>query len=422
MARRNKKSAPAPRLVEKVELPKGHVRLRLILAVAFLVIGGIALGWGLTAALNEDPGWKTIEVDAQGLHCGEDFEFVYDLGRTGVSATAELKALTIAYSEACKTAYEIFDTTRYSEDIGNLARLNAHPNEAVVVDPGLYAALKRIVEYQDRHIYLGPIYEVTSNLYGSENDAFAADADPKKNPELAELVEKLAGYARSSKHVDIQLLGNNQIRLCVSSEYLAFLKQEQIATIMDLGWMKNAFIVDYLADMLTERGYIYGHITSYDGFTRNLDNRGVEYAYNLFDLYNNGLYLPANMCYSKPTAIVYFRSYPMEDRDMDRYYRYGNGDVAGPYVDLQDGKSKFAADNLVCYSQSAKSCSGMLMQIVSLYTADSLDTSAVNKLTTDYNIYSVWFDGTTLCYNQKDLKLQMKETEGVTFKAAYAGK
>lgn len=35
--------------------------------------------------------------------------------------------------------------------------------------------------------------------------------------------------------------------------------------------MKNAFITDYVADVMIDNGYTLGSLTSYDGFTRNLD-------------------------------------------------------------------------------------------------------------------------------------------------------
>ena len=407
-------------MVQKVELPKGHVRLRLILAVVFLVIGGLAIWWGLTAALNEDPGWRTIEVDAQGVHCGEDFEFVYDLGRAGASATVELKELTLIYSEATKKAYEIFHEALEVENVNNLAYLSAHPNEAVTVDPALYKAFALINRYENRNLFMGPVYELSGNLFQSENDAFAASFDPAKNPELAQTVAKIVEFAADPEHISIQLLGNNQVRLCVSSKYLEYVRQEQIAALVDFGWMKNAFIVDFFAETLAQRGYVHGHITSHDGFTRNLDNRGVEFGYNLFDYYGDGLYLPAAMQYSRPISIAYLRGYPMDGKDVGRYYRYSNGDVVAPYVDPNDGRHKFAADNLVSYSYDV-GCSELLMQMASVYTADSLDTDKLNSLT-DQKVYSVWFAEKEARYNEQGLKIQIKEDAGTAYTAAYAGK
>lgn len=408
------------RLVQKVELPKGHKRLRLILALVFLVIGGLAIWWGLTAALNQDPGWKTIEVDAKGVHCGEDFEFVYDLGRAGASATVELKELTLIYSEATKNAFEIFHESLEAEGVHNLAYLSAHPNEAVEIDPGLYKALSLIVAQEDRNLFMGPVYELTSNLFQSENDGFAASCDPEKNPELGQTVAQIMTFAADPEHISIQLLGGNQVRLCVSSAYLELLRTEQISALVDFGWMKNAFIIDYLVDAVTEKGYVHGYIASFDGFTRNLDTRGLEFGFNLFDYNGDGLYLPAAMHYNKPISIAYLRGYPLDDKDVGRYYRYANGDIVAPYVDPVDGKHKFAADNLVCYSYDL-SCSQLLMQMASVYTADTLDTDRLNELA-EQKLYSVWFEGTEARYNEQGLKVQIKEDAGLDYTAAYAGK
>lgn len=60
------------------------------------------------------------------------------------------------------------------------------------------------------------------------------------------------------------------MRLEVSEEYQNWMAENGYETYLDFYWMKNAFIVDYLADLMIENGYIRGAISSYDGFNRNL--------------------------------------------------------------------------------------------------------------------------------------------------------
>ena len=59
--------------------------------------------------------------------------------------------------------------------------------------------------------------------------------------------------------------------MSVSDDYLAFAEKNFISDFIDFSWMKNAFITDYVADVMIDNGYTLGSLTSYDGFTRNLD-------------------------------------------------------------------------------------------------------------------------------------------------------
>lgn len=71
--------------------------------------------------------------------------------------------------------------------------------------------------------------------------------------------------------MNVELLGGNQVKLSVSDDYLAFAEKNFISDFIDFSWMKNAFITDYVADVMIDNGYTLGSLTSYDGFTRNLD-------------------------------------------------------------------------------------------------------------------------------------------------------
>ena len=95
--------------------------------------------------------------------------------------------------------------------------------------------------------------------------------------------------------------------------------------------MKNAFIADYLADTLEAEGFTSGYLSSYDGFTRNLDRRRNEYAFNLFDRQGSDVNLPAKMRYTAPLSIVFLRDYPMGEQDKWHYYafRENRHDVPG---------------------------------------------------------------------------------------------
>ena len=97
--------------------------------------------------------------------------------------------------------------------------------------------------------------------------------------------------------------------------------------------MKNAFITDYVADVMIENGYTLGSLTSYDGFTRNLDltsaitkfkcrsgcfrdsRRKCDYSFNLYDRQGNIIYPAGVMHYNGAESIVSLHNYPMSDKE-----------------------------------------------------------------------------------------------------------
>ena len=100
--------------------------------------------------------------------------------------------------------------------------------------------------------------------------------------------DDISAFAQDKHAVQIELLGENRIKLFVSEEYLAYASEEGISDFIDFYWMANAFIVDYIADTMRANGFVRGSVSSYDGFVRNLDDlSGSEYAFNIFNRVGN---------------------------------------------------------------------------------------------------------------------------------------
>ena len=122
--------------------------------------------------------------------------------------------------------------------------LNGHVNEIVTVDPALYKALTVLTQYDCRYAYLAPAYAEYDRVFSAESDAEAARYDPAGDPELAEYLAEIAAFAGNPEMVNLEILGDNRVRLTVSTEYLKFTEENEIETVLDFGWMKNAFIAD----------------------------------------------------------------------------------------------------------------------------------------------------------------------------------
>lgn len=417
MGKRNKNHQWAPRVkpVERIELSSKNGKLRLVLIVILLVIAAISLTAGLTALLNQEPGWMEVEANTQELHCGEDFILYYDFGDAGMSASAENKQLTALYSDAVVKAWRLFSSE--TAENGNLAYLNAHVNETVTVDPALHEALALAAEYESRHIFLGAVASEYEQIFLYENAAEAARYDPGQNEELMPYIREAAAFANDPAAVSLEILENDRVRLAVSDAYLAFAGKYEISEFVDFGWMKNAFIADFLADTLAENGFTRGYLVSYDGFTRNLDTRGEEYAVNIFDRQGNDLYIPAKMHYTGAISIVSLRNFPLGDSDRWHYYSFaGTGRIATTMIDPADGTDKSALHDLVCYSRET-GCAEIVLQAAGIFIADEFSESALQALT-GQSIYAIWPQGTVLCYNEDTLDLELITDTGVPYTKA----
>ena len=391
--------------MDRIQLSGEHLTLRLIAAVVFLVLGGTALAYAFTQLLSPEPGWQPIEAGAsEGASCGDEFVFLYELGAAGVSASAENKALTRLYSDACQRMFQVFHTQESFESVTNLRDVNLHPNETLRVDETLYRAFETVQRYGDRTVYLGPVYERYNSLFSCTDDSQLIDFDPWLSREVRGEYEAVAAFAKDPQSVDLRLLGDNRVCLYVSEEYLAYARREEIQRYLDFGWLTNAFVIDYLAQVLTENGYTRGSLSSYDGFVRNLDGRELDYALNLYDFVDGTIYPAGVMHYLGPRSMAYLRDYPLSAADGRRMYLLKNGEVRTGYLSAGDGRCKSAAHDLIAWSDGL-GCAEIALHIAPVYVADTLDAPALEALAGSAGIQSVRMENRVIFSTDPDLTL-----------------
>ena len=377
--------------VQKIELTDKNIKLRLAAAVLFLIVAVTAFTYGIVGFLKGEAGWREIEVySTAGVTCGEDFVFLYEVG-SQESVSTEVRNVTTLYSNAAKSAYEIFNADVEIEGVVNLWYINHHPNEEITVDEALYNALSQVSEDGGRWIYLGPVYSIYDNLFYMSSPDGAADFDPRLNPVIGELFQEICRFAEDSEAVELVLMGNNTIELKVSEEYLAFAEAEELEAFIDFYWIKNAFIADYLADRLLAEGYNHGVISSYDGFVRCLDDRGTIFAYQIYHKQEGGVLRPGTMEYTGPCSFVTFRSYPLNGSDYRRYLILSDGSVRTPYLSPEDGLDRCSIEELTVYS-CRTGCGEIALKTVSGYIADEFQESVFTSLT-ETGIYTVYWEG-----------------------------
>lgn len=395
---------PYVRPVTRIELSQTYIWLRVVLFVILLAIAACSIGYGINSFLSVQPGWQTVEASPSKPNCSSEFVLMYDFSDDGANAVASNKRLISLYTESTTDAFSIFSPDVHEEGLYNVGYINDHVNDPIVVHSALYQALQVLDAADNRCIFLAPVYREYDRIFQSESDPAAASFDPKKDPEVKQYIDQMLVYMNDPEMVSIALLGDNRICLKVSEEYLTFAQENAIDQFVDFGWMKNAFIADYLAERLSENGFTNFYLSSYDGFTRNLDSRSGEFKINIFDLQGTEINNPARMTYTGPMSIVSLRSYPMDELDQWRIYTYADGEMVTNMIDPLDGISKSAISDLTSYSKNL-GCGELLMKMIPVYLTDVFSPEAVLNLSAE-GIHSVWCENNSVFYHDETLKLE----------------
>ena len=412
MGRGYRKKEPPVQPVVKAELSERHFKLRLILSIAFGLLAAGMIVYGIYSLLNRngDPGWQQIEAKtSEGTTCAGEFSFYYNIGNAGIAASAEYRQIVNVYTEAARHAYRVFDTRMAYAELGNLYTINHHVGETVTVDPLLYDALAACGE-NVRYLFLAPVYAELESLCASGNDLEASAFDAAENPEEAAYVAKIAGFAADPDAISLILGENATVTLSISDAYAAFATEYGIESFVDFYYLKNAFIIDYLADTLIDAGYTYGILSSFDGYTRNLDTSATDYTVPIYRLSEKHVLPLCEMHYSGQMASVYLRAYPLNGMDILHYYTTESGEIHTPYAALADGLTKTAADTVFGYARTL-SCAEILMKLLPYYIADEWQPDVVTTL--DPALHVLYYAGTCVYYSG-DVTLAQLYSDGTT--------
>lgn len=389
---RNSQGRFRPPPVQRIELNEGRISQRLIAAGVIILIGAALLAYSVMKFLSPPAGWQTIQANGTGeASCAEEITFLYEAG-----SSSDAKAVTALYTSACQKAYRLFHCYQEFEGVVNIYTLNHHPNESLTVDESLYTALSAIAESGRRELYMGPVYARYNDLFFCQDDAQLVNYDPRRSDDVAREYRDMLAYANDPQAIAVELLGENKVRLRVSEDYLAYAEREGIDRLIDFAWMRNAFVVDLVADELAGNGCTKGVLSSYDGFTRNLDLREGTYDYPLYHRKDGAVCYASTMRYQGPVSLVCLRDFPTSEQDLGRYYTLQNGEVRTVYLDAADALCKNAVSSLVCYSRE-KGCGQLLLEMIPVYIADIFQQKDVISLAAR-GVQSVYCQGNVVFY------------------------
>ncbi len=367
-------------LLEEVPFTDKERRIRILFVIIFAVIGIVALTYAISGLIRHESGWQTIQADQVNTGAlDQEILFQYYIGNSGIGVSGEIKQVRQVYSELLRQSHRLFNASETFPGVHNLAYLNEHVNEVVKVNQVLYDAFEKLEKHQSRAIYLAPIYELFEYAFFAEFDTEAAMYDPATSADVRAFCGEVASFASDPDAIQVETLGNLNVRLSVSSPYLEFARDNGVEKFIDLFWMKNAFIVDYVADQLIEEGITKGNLSSYDGFIRNLDQSETSYSFNVFDRVEQDIFQAARFDYKGQIALVYLRNYKHYDLDRMHYYTRPDGTVLTSYVSPEDGLPRSALNDFTAYSRNW-GCSDILLHVAPLYIADTLDDQKLQNL------------------------------------------
>lgn len=393
---------PAP--PKQIELNDQNLGKRFVATAALLLLGAGLLAYSLMKFLTPASGWQTIKAEGTGeASCAQELTFLYEAG-----SSAEVRALTTLYTDACKKATRLLSPYEDFEGVVNVHSLNQQPNERLTVDEALYRALETVLAAGHRELYLGPIYARYGDLFSCTEDGQLVDYDPRLSPAVAAEYQQVLRYANDSQSIDLELLGENQVRLKVSEDYLAFAQRQGLERFLDFDWLYNAFAVDMVAEELEARGYQKGVLSSCDGYSRNLDRREGTYDYPLYTRQGESLLYVTNLRYQGPMSLVCLRDFATNEEDRGRFYTLANGEVRTVYLDTADGLCRSAVSALLAYSEN-ESCGSLVMKLLPLYVADALDQEGLGALASQ-GIHSLYCQGKSLYYSDPQVQLSQLDS------------
>ncbi len=376
--RNGKNNRPSLPKVQRIEVSEKHIRVRVVLFALLLVVGIGALLYGLIHYLTTGNGWREITVQTKEENLAGEVFFYYDIGGKGAAAGTEYRQVRAVYTEASVASYRIFHATEEFAGVYNLAYLNRRVNEPVTLNASLYRALEQIAAAGDRTVFCAPYYDYYQNLFFCTDVIQIRDFDPLLNETVADRFAGIAAYVNDPNAVWIELLGENRACLHVSEEYLAFARENGISAFVNLGWLRNAFTLDYIADVLTQNGYTNGVLSSFDGFIRNLDARGTSFSVNLYNREQGAIYAGGVLVYDRPMSIVILRDYPLNDLDDMNYFTVSATEIRHPYIN-GEGYCQASIPQLAAISETA-GCAEIALRLAPLYIAPEFNAAAFRAL------------------------------------------
>ncbi len=381
-------SAIEPKPVEKIELNEKNVKLRFIIFIISIVALIVSAIFIVVGTVKKDSGWTEVLASPKtDINSDDDFYLYYRLGTSGNNVNAELKGLSDTYTTYLEKSYILLNEYKEYDNYKNLAYINNHPNEEVEVDEFLYNSIKEILKENNRLLYSGLLVEYYDSLILADSYDTALKLNPYKNEDKKLIVNELANYINDSNLINLELKDNYKIKLNVSDELLSFAEDNEYSLFLSFSYLKNAFIIDYVSDALIKNNYIYGNLSSYDGYFKNLNNdNNLLYDFNIIDINGKAPQVLGAFRTNKQVSIVSFRDFKYYVNDLTRYYEFEDSKTINYYIDLKTGMPKASKTAIVGYDYN-DSCVNIALKLSKIFINDEfIPNNDINLIYVENNI------------------------------------
>ena len=275
---------------EQIVVTVKHKKLRTVAFVLALIIAVCSFTGGIYAYIHKDPGWYDIKPgknEEVPFYASDVALTCYFTGKSDEIREAN-NAVTQIYRDALLRAAKLSDAHTTYLGLANLATVNETPGEWVELPKELFDAVSFAYALTQRN----EGYSVLSGGLYEEWQALRYLNDPVPSDPLNDLRESgnlhaLARLVNDPDALSLELNDKtNEVRLTKSAAYTALEeKMELSGAALDLGLLREAFLVAYAADAMYSTGYDTGVFTTTCGLTYTMSGNSAG-SIDLFTLAN----------------------------------------------------------------------------------------------------------------------------------------
>lgn len=346
------------------EKPKKRIKHAELYIIAFVVcvIGAcVAFAYGCTNINAIDPGLYEIVPNSveEVKHFASDFSFYYYIDNEKGSPTATKTALTNLYTDKLSFYYALLNEEEEYPSYKGIGAINAHPNESVYINEYVYNILQeaytRSSVENNFSIFANPLYAFWYRQFSLTKEEQIAN-DPINSEITRNFQANLASFTNSRSHIDLVFLGNNQVKLNVSNDYLNFYKDNELtAPFISLGQLKNTYILNYVSEYILSQDYQKGFIITVEGDAVIFPQATVnEYSfYSIVD--KKGTYV-ASIKPGVPSYACCHRRFQLNTSEYPSYYVFekdGTTYYRSLYIDISSGLSSNTYLSINIYGNDA---------------------------------------------------------------------
>lgn len=294
--RKNAKEKPLNNSQLQYENEKRQEKRKTIITIVLIVVAAIVGVYAMFAMLeraaHRDPGYYKLEApksDSAPLYA-HDYTFEHYFAGESLEIKYAVDNCAKTYGDILLRIYKLTDAKNQYENCKNIAYLNAHNGEEVELENELFDILSSAYELTQAgmfNMFAGALNGAWNDIiYSSEPAEFDPAVNAAQEARIAAAVECMqANKLFSFEIVDAE---KHIVRFNKTEEYAELLRTNDFTeTVIDLGLLRDAFVIDTVCALMEQQGYDNGYMTSLSGVTKALSkmsDQGHEYvAYGLAD-------------------------------------------------------------------------------------------------------------------------------------------